>query len=357
MAAIRLSDAHLLAGDLAAAKAVLAPPIERAPHSRTGRACRLQQAILAVRTGERADDPAAALAAELRLDSADHMSWCRLHQLRMLQQIGDGRFRAAEQSARRALQRAETMSDGYERDRLLAALCEVGQWSPTPIPEKLAFCTDLAARFAEDRALLVPVLVARARFTALLGNVAEATAVLAEAREIVADLRLAMAEILVDQGCGVVASLAGAHEDAERYFRSAAQALKRAGHQPAALAVRALAVRERLLWRHDDEAAREARTLADLADQMDLRGRVRALGVAARATAAGSSPDEQARVARILLGRIDDACLRGDVLADLAAGYERGGDHARAREIAREAAASYHSVGASLPLRGQQQWL
>jgi class 3 adenylate cyclase len=369
VAAIRLSDAHLLGGNLAAARQVLVPAVEGGPRSRAGRACRAQLAILAVRAGDSADEEAARLAAELRLDRADHVGWCRLHQLRMLQQLRSGRFRAAEQAARRALDRAVSLADEYEQDRLRAALCEVGQWSPTPVPVKLAFCTELVGRFADDGCLLVPVLVVRARFAALLGDIAGATAGLAEAREIAADLRLAMATVLVDQVGGMVASLGGRHEDAERHFRLAVEALERAGQQPAALAVRGLAAREALNWRPGPEAVEEAGALAGLTGHMDLRGQVIALGVTARAAAvaaqlAGGFPAaasavvaEQTAAARSLLGHTDDACLRGDVLTDVAAAHSMAGEHGRARVLGRAAAASYGAIGASLPLRRVQQWL
>jgi class 3 adenylate cyclase len=358
VATLRLSDALLLAGDLAAAQQVISPPIERAPRSRIGRACQLQRATLTVRAGERADGPLAALVAELRLDRTDHVSWCRLHQLRMLQQIADGRFGAAERSARHALRRARQMSDGYERDRMLAALCEVGQWSPAPIPGKLAFCTELAARFADDRCLLVPVLVAQARHAALTGDLARATVALADARQIVTELRLAIAEVLVHQGAGVVAALAGAHEEAERHFRLAVSGLGQSGHRPATLAVRALAARQRLLWQPDDAAADEVGVLVSQSGQMDLRGRVLTLGAAARVTAAaGRSPGGQAAAALRLLDRTDDRCLRGDVFADLAAAHRRAGDQAAARAMARAAAADYGAVGASLPAQRIREWL
>jgi class 3 adenylate cyclase len=369
VAVIRLSDAHLLAGDLAAARQALAAELAGGPGSRAGRACRAQRAILAVRAGEPVEEEAATLAPELRLDRSDHVSWCRLHQLRMLQQLSSGRFRAAEQAARRALKRAVALADEYEQDRLRAALCEVGQWSPTSVPDKLAFCTEMAGRFADDGCLLVPVLVVRARFAALLGDVSGAAAGLAEAREIAADLRLAMAAVLVDQVGGVVASLGGRHEDAERSFLRAVEALERAGQQPAALAVRGLAAREALNWRPGPEAVEEAGALAALTGQMDLRGRVIALGVTARAAAvagqltggfpaaAAAVVAEQAAAARSLLDRTDDACLRGDVLTDLAAAYALVGEHGRARVTARAAAARYDAIGASLPLRRVEQWL
>jgi class 3 adenylate cyclase len=361
--ALRLSDALLLSGDLAGAQAVIARPAESAPQTRLGRACRLQRAILALRAGQPACAPDTGggpdLVAELRRDRGDDVNWCRLHQLRMLQQIGDGRFRAAERSARQALRRAVRMADGYERDRLLAALCEVGQWSPTPVPEKLAFCRGLAARFADDRCLLVPVLAAQARFTALLGQPDETDEVLGRARQVVTDLRLPMAGILVDQVAGLAASLAGAHEVAESHFRAAVRGLDASGHRPAALSVRALAEREHLQWQPDDPAAADAvRDLDELSDQMDLRGRVLTLGVAARVTAAAcGSPGPHARAARALLDRTDDACLRGDVLADLAAAYRQAGDEAGARSLAGSAAASYRAVGALAPLRRIRPWL
>jgi hypothetical protein len=48
--------------------------------------------------------------------------------------------------------------------------------------------------------------------------------------------------------------------------------------------------------------------------------------------------------------------MRGDVFADLAAAFERGGDQDRARAMARAAAANYDAVGALLPRRRIQQW-
>ncbi|GAA5194516.1 AAA family ATPase [Rugosimonospora acidiphila] len=353
LVAVRLSDALLLGGDLAGARAAVERVIEESPGSRAGVACRIQLGLLAVRSGQDGEVSVAELTEDLRHEEADQLSWCRLDQLHMLRYLAQGRFLAAEQSARAALRRAEEMNDGYERDRLLAALCEVGQWSPTPIPQKLAFCGEVATRFAGDRCLLVPVLVAQARLLALAGRLDAAAEALAQAHQSVMDLRLTMAAVLVEQGYGAVAAVAGEHERAERHYRSAAQGLEDAGHRPAALAVRALAVRERVRWRCDDRAVVEIGALRDQAAAMDLHGRLVAAAAAARVVAeSGQPPDDEADEVLRLLARTDDPCLRGDVLTDLALAHRRAGDGDRARRMAQAAADSYAAVGASLPGSG-----
>ncbi|ASW53573.1 hypothetical protein CIK06_04295 [Plantactinospora sp. KBS50] len=330
VATLRLSDALLFAGDLRGARTVAEP-------ENAGLAVRIHRALLALRTGEGVGEPDG-----LRPDPDDHLAASQLEQLRMLRQIADGQFGAAERSAFRAFDHAEAMGDEYEADRLRAAICEVGQWSPTPVPTKLAFCRDVAARFAGDRVLLAPVLVVQARLLALVGDLDGAAAALEEARKAVTDLRLTMAGVLVDQGTGLVASLAGQHREAERHLRSAARALEETGHRPTALTVRLLALRERLRWNHDDEAVAEIRALTGQADRMDLRGRILGETAALRASARpGEQIAERIDRVRTLLARTDDACLRGDVLAELAAAYRQCGDDASADAVLGDAAEAY----------------
>jgi class 3 adenylate cyclase len=356
VAVTRLSDALFLAGDLVGARAVVEQAMAETPGSRIGRVCQILRSVLAIRAGEPVEVSLTELVAAVEQDENDHLSQSRLHQLHMLRHISDGRFRAAERSALSALLHAEAMSDRYECDRLRAAVCEVGQWSPTPIQAKLTFCAETAARFAGDRCLLVPVLVAQARLLALVGELAEATAALDEARQVVVDLRLTMAAALVDQGTGTVASLTGEHSKAEQHFRSAARALEAAGHRPAALTVWVLAVRERLRWCVDAQAMNEIRALSRQLDHMDLRGRVIGAATVARAASGPQAPVAAGEVLT-LLERTDDACLRGDVLADLAVAHRRSGDDAVARTLAQAAADSYAAVGAVLPLRRVREWM
>lgn len=350
VATVRLSDALLLAGDLTGARAVVDGSRDRLH--------RVHRTLLAVRTGEPTGATVAGLVAELGRDEGDHLGWSRLKQVQMFLAAADGRFQDAERAALDALGHAEAMADDYESDRLRAAVCELAQWSPQPVRQRLAFVADVARRFADDRSLLAPVQVVQARLLALADEPDRAWTVLAAARRAVDDLRLTMTGILVEQGAGMIASAAGEHDRAERHLDAAARSLESTGHRPAALTLRALAVRERLR-RHpgDDRATAEARALSGHHDRMDLRGRILS---AANETLAGARPgrrvdDDVARI-RALLARTDDACLRADVLTDLALAQRRCGDEAAARVLAGLAGDTYAGIGALLPLRRIRAW-
>jgi hypothetical protein len=349
VATVRLSDALLLAGDLVGARAV----VEGSPD----RLHRVHHSLLAVRAGEHAAVSVEDLTAELGRGDDDHLGWCRLQQVRMLLDAAGGRFEDAERSARSALGHAEAMADDYESDRLRAAICELAQWSPMPVPEKLAFVDDVAVRFADHRSLLAPVQVVQARLLALSDELDRAWQALAEARRTVDDLRLTMTGVLVEQGTGIVASLAGERERAERHLDAAARSLETAGHRPAALTLRAMAVRERLRRHPDDRAMAEARALNGHQDRMDLRGRIiGGANVVLAGARPGRSIDDGVVRIRALLDRTDDACLRADVLTDLALAQRRCGDDTAARALADLAADTYAGIGARLPLRRIRAW-
>ena len=349
LAILRLSDALLLAGDLPAARAVVEGSADRLH--------RVHRALLAGRAGEPAGTALADLTAELSEDAGDHLGWSRLQQARMFLEVAEGRFQDAERSARSALGHAEAMGDDYESDRLRAAICELAQWSPIPVRKRLAFVDDVVARFADDRSLLVSVQVVQARLLALADELDRAWAVLAGARRAVDDLRLTMAGILVEQATGVVASLAGERERAERHLGAAARSLETTGHRPAALTLRAMAVRERLRRCPDDQALTEVRVLSGHHDRMDLRGSILhgANEVLAAARPGGHIDDGVAGM-RARLEHTDDVCLHADVLTDLALAQQRCGDVTAARTLADSAAELYAAIGALLPLRRIRAW-
>jgi hypothetical protein len=271
--------------------------------------------------------------------------------------VAEGRFQDAGRSALSALRHAEAMGDDYESDRLRAAVCELAQWSPTPVRERLAFVDDVALRFADDRSLLVPVQVVQARLLALADQLDRAWAVLAEARRAVDDLRLTMAGVLVEQATGLVASLAGERERAEHHLGAAARSLETAGHRPAALTLRAMAVRERLRRRPDDQAKAEVRMLSGQHHRMDLRGSILS---GANEVLAGARPgrriNDGVAGVRARLARTDDVCLRADVLTDLALAQHRCGNDTAARALADLAADLYARIGALLPLGTVRAW-
>lgn len=356
-AAVRLSDALILSGDPHGALAVVRTVAERTLEPPARLLCQLQDHLLAMRSGRAGEVPLEELAATLRRQLPGDLAWCRFHQLRMLSHLAAGRFGAAEEAVNAALSHTQALADAYEEDRMLAARCEISQWSPTPINEKLAGCAELAERFVGDRCLLVPILVAQARLRALAGDVDHAWAALAEARTAVDELRLSVGGVLVEQVTGLVYSLCDEPVAAERHYRAAVRLLEAAGHEPAALTMRVLAARE-LVGPDGAAVADELRALATQLDRMDLRGRALCL-----ATHARIAPDEGGddlastadRVARMVEGT-DDPCLRGDAYFDLARAYRRSGDQDRARALAETAVTSYAEVGATLAMRMVCQW-
>jgi hypothetical protein len=287
------------------------------------------------------------LRADVDADPADRRSGCRFEQLLMLRHLGNGRFGSAEQAARAALEHARAIGDDYEQDRLLVALCELRQWAPTPIAEQLAGCAELAARFAADRFLLVPVLCAQARCLALTGDPDGARTALAEAAAAVAELRLTMGQVLVDQAAGLASTLDGSPAEARGHFHRAAVALEEAGHAPSALTLRVQAARV--------GPAAEITGLLEREPEMDLRGRILCLAAAAR-VGATTADDLFGRVAALLAGT-DDPCLRGDVYFDLARAHRRLDRPVDARLMAGAAIGSYAVAGATRPIRTVREWL
>lgn len=380
VAAIRLSDALMLAGDTGRALEVVADGPLQGPGGEEGGGaggvgaggpCLVQRYLLAARLGRitaaqveelRAElgdpgDPGGLNGPEGPDGPGDRFAWCRFEQVRMLFHLDHGRFGAAEQAAGAALGHARGIGDPYEEDRLLVALCEIRQWSATPVAEKLAGCAELLERFAADRFLALPALAARARCLALTGDRAGARAALAEAEWVVEQLRLAMGGVLVDQVAGLAASLEGEHEEAERCFRGAADALERAGYVPTALTMRVQAARE--FARHDGTGGAAARIAALLSqcDRMDVRGRILCMSASVLIAAEEGRADPMRDEVVGLLEDLDDPCLRGEVCFDLARAHRFLGEESDARAMAALAADGYATVGATKPLGSVRAWM
>lgn len=337
VAAVRLSDTRLLLGDSTGAMRVVAE-VARDTADPGGRAaCTAQRRLIAVRLGRPPDPPPP--------PGLTPLARSRLAQERMLVQLGQGRYAAAERACRAALAEAQALAEPYEQDRLRVALGEIRQWAPVPLADQVAACDDLAARFARDRVLLVPVLAARARCLALLGDGPAARAALAEAEVAVTELRLHMGRVLIDQAAGLADELVGAHAAAARRFRRAADALDHAGHAPVALTLRVQAVRAG--GGRDGELA----ALLGRLPEMDVRGRLLCLSTAARAGAVEPSRAE------VLLDTTDDPCLCGDVRFDLARAYRDRNEPGAARRLAAAALDSYAVVGATRPAEAVRAWI
>ena len=356
VAAIRLSDALLLSGDTGRALDVVGQVARRARSDAPQWPCVVQRAVLAVRITGAPVIPVEQLSAQLVHGTADSLAWCRFEQLRMSLSLAEGHFADAEQAAGAALEHARALEDEYEEDRLLAAVCEIRQWSPTPIRETLSGCAELAARFALDRFLLVPVLSVKARCLALLGDRAGALSALAEAGAAVEQLRLPLGQALVDQSSGLVSALAGRHPEARVHYQRAAHAIDAAGHRPAALTLRLLAARERA-WQDRNGAAEEIAALFRRRVEMDVHGRLLCTSALAWLAGRGDAGTAAIEEAMALLAATDDPCLRGEVCFDLARAHRARGNDTDAELMADAAISAYATVGASLPMRRVRAWI
>ncbi|MFI6815702.1 AAA family ATPase [Nonomuraea sp. NPDC050328] len=354
--AVRISDAHLARGENAQAAAALDRAEQLLPGDpRNALTCAIQREILALRSGDRAPllEP---LRVRLAADGDDELSWCRFHLLDALVHSEDGRFGAAEHALRAGLVRARAMGDRYEEDRLLGGLCELLQWSPTPVAEGLALCADLLARFASDRSLLVPVLVARARLLALSSDLDHAHQALDTAARCADELRLSLSTIAITQARGLVESLGGRHERARELFVRAGAALRAAGHEPPASTLAVYAARESL--RLGEVRQAEAELATPEAVPRQLRGEVTAAAVRARIASLDGDHRralETAELLDALLAATDDPCLHGDALFEIAQIH-----HAAARDpaaAARRALDAYLSKGARLLVRRVRGWM
>lgn len=346
--AVRISDAELARGESARAARALDRAEELLPGDGPTRlTCAIQREVLAFRSGVRAPllDP-------LREQLDDDLSRCRFHQLEALVHTGDGRFGAADRALREGLARARAMGDQYEEDRLLGGLCELVQWSPTPVREGLELCAGLLDRFASDRALLVPVLVTRARLLALGGDVDQARAALDTAGGYAGDLHLDLPAIAVTQVRGLVESLDGNHVGARTLFLQAAAALRAAGHGAPASTLEVYAARETL--RQGDVRQAAAELTSGDGFRAELVAMVTAASIAsldgARAEALSGADQAVA-----LLDSTDDPCLHGDVLFEAARIHRAAGSAADG--LARRALDAYLGKGASLSARKVHDWM
>ncbi|WP_432868279.1 AAA family ATPase [Microbispora rosea] len=358
--AVRICDAGLAHGEADRPYDALDVAERMLPDDRRNRlVCAIQRETLAARFGVRAAS-AEPFRDLLAADPGDDLGWCRFHHLEALVRIGEGRFGAAEAALRDALARARSLGDRYEENRLLSGLCELAQWSPTPLAEGLSLCVGVSARFRADRAMLLPVLVTEARLLALAGYVTSARAVLDKADRYARDLHLDLAATAVLQVRGLVESLVDRHAEAEALFRRAAADLHRAGQSEPARTLELYAARELLRQGRHPEAVRELDRLRAAGGRLQARGELTLLALSARVASLDGdhgAADALAARAEDLLARTDDPCLRGDVLADLAVAHRAAGRTGAADRAAARALGDYAAKGAELPARRVRRWI
>jgi class 3 adenylate cyclase/tetratricopeptide (TPR) repeat protein len=361
--ALHICDAWLGLWDadrcLTALSAESAPGADR----RTLATCAVQQCIVTLRLGLKTPESVAAdaerIAVDLHGDADDDLSWCRYHQLQAYLHLVRENAAAAEMSFRSALTRAQAIEDVYEQERILCAICEVAQWTSAHIDRGLELCATLSRRFAANRALLVPVLVTQAHMTALAGHLDDARQTLSTARTYAGDLHLDLADAAVLEVSGIVESLAGAHDKAEIYFRRAAATLRAAPHALDARTADAAIARELLRQGRTDEAAATLGRLGQSDPGLSLRARIVTISLHCRIASAQGCHDEAvalATQARDLSDSVDDPCLAGEVLFDLACVLQAAGFLDRAASAAAQALERFTAKGATLLATRVRDW-
>ncbi|MEU6714139.1 AAA family ATPase [Nonomuraea sp. NPDC046802] len=311
--------------------------------------CAAQRGIVAVladtdfdETAEPADD-----------GTGEELGRGRACYLRGLRHLSRAEYGLAERSLREGLELARSTGDAYEQDRLLVALCELAQWSPTHLDAGLELCAHLGERFAADRSMLVPVLLTQARLTALSGDTGAARALVEVARRHAQDLRMERAIITVDQVAGLLDWLDGRNAQAVACFDRAAGALRAAGMADTAVVLDVYAARG-LMAQGRQEAAVERFRQLEAGAAGHVRAKLIMAAFGARCAAlTGPRAEAVTRAAQAgdLLAMTDDPCLLGDVLIELSHAYQILGMTAEARAAAERATAGYAGKGAELPAR------
>ncbi|HMH91871.1 MAG TPA: AAA family ATPase [Streptosporangiaceae bacterium] len=371
--ALHICDSWLGLWDERRALAALAAAESARPRAGAG-AITAQRAIVELRRG--LTPPAAVAAAAERAGAVlaenpgDDLGWCRWHQLRAYLYLADERAGAADDAFRQALARARALADRYEEERLLCAICELAQWAPTSVRAGLLLCETLAARFAANRALLVPVLVTQAHLLALAGELSAARAALATARSCAGDLHLDLADAAVMEISGLVESLAGAHDRAEAHFRREAAVLHEKGQVTDARLAEVGVARELFCQGRTSAALDALRPSAGGAGDQpgdgdgdgdgSLRLRISVTALRGRIALASGQPDRAvalARQAATLAAGTDDLCLSGEALFDLAIVLRATGRAAEATAAGNTAAQRFDAKGAALLTREVRDWL
>jgi len=363
--ALYIADAGISLRDEGRALAALAAAEAALPGSRRNRvACRVQRAVVMLRLGAADLETAAAEAllnrAELADDLADDLGWCRLHQLEAYLDLAAERAASADIQLREALARARALDSGYEEDRLLGAICEVSQWAPVPVGEGLQLCDTLVPRFAGNRALLMPVLVTRARLQALAGRLDGARADAATALGYAGELHLDLADAAVLELSGFVESLVGDHRKAEEYYRQALDALRVAHPSLDAQGLKADIARELFSQGRDGAAQLALDAITSGGASLGLRTRIMVNSLAARIAARRGDSAEalgRARAARELSEGTDDLRLSAETLISLAFVQHAAGLTQEASRSATAALERYVAKGAELPAARVRDWL
>lgn len=342
---VLMSDAWLATGSGSESLDVLPDP--------GGPVARIQRVLASVRTGRLTPEDAWNAVGELRLIAVDPFADCRCCQLEAFLHVTSEELDEAERALLRASSLARESGNDYEHDRISTGLCELALWGSTPVAAGLDRCASALRRFASDRALLIPVRIARAGLLALDASIDEASVVLDEVRRDAADLRVHLALAVLAQVAGLVHTQRGDHVRAERVYADGRATLLRRGQHRAAQTLAVHQARSVLAQGRPGDAM----TILAGLQPGDLRTRMLGKGLEARLALTEGDMRRAVKAACAAIrmsGRTADLVLRGDVLWDCAVAFRAAG---RGSWVAERARACYVRKGATAPLRRLTAWM
>jgi class 3 adenylate cyclase/tetratricopeptide (TPR) repeat protein len=363
--ALYICDAGISLRDEGRSLAALSAAEAALPDSRRNiTACRIQRAIVMLRLGLATPEMVAAdvrsAAAELADDPEDELGWCRLHQLEAYLHLATERAALADAHLRLALTRARAMNSTYEADRLLCAICEVAQWAPVHVQAGLKLCRALIRRFADNRALLIPIIVTHARLDALAGDLDGARRGVATAMTYVGDLHLDLADAAVLELAGFVESLAGAHGRAEESYRKALETLQVGGPTLNTQALETDVARELFSQGRVDAAEEVLDRIISSSVGLGLRTQIGVNSLHARIAGRRGAHEEalgSAGKALELSEDVDDLRLSAETFFTLGIVQRDAGLTAAATGNGNAALERYTAKGAVLPAARVREWL
>ncbi len=363
--ALHVCDAGLWLRDAPRCLAALAHAEAALPDDRRNRTvCAIQRCLVSLRLGlvppVRVAAEAAAIRADLERHPGDDLSWCRFHSLQAHLHLVEERTAAADAELRLALDRARAMADGHEADWLLSAICELAQWTPTPVEAGLALCESLADQFAANRMLLLPVLVTWTTLLALAGDLPAARTRLAMLEESVDEIHLDLPMAAALKVGGDLEALAGRHDRAEGRYRRALEILRNGADAPDTQNVEVLIARSLFEQGRLDDAAEALDRAGAGREVSSTRARIAATALRGRiASATGRHPAaiDAATAARALGDGTDDPRLAGATTFDLAVVLRAAGRAGDAERAGSAALRDFEAKGAVLFAERTRAWL
>jgi tetratricopeptide (TPR) repeat protein len=209
----------------------------------------------------------------------------------------------------------------------------------------------MSERFATNRAMLVPVLLTKARLAAVGGDLSLARAALAEATAHTSDLHLQtdVIDVLITAITALVDSLAGDHKLAAVGYRRARDHLLEMNRAPDAASYAAYAARELFEQGELADAELALHQLTSGADELDPRTVVLTTSLEARLAACAERLTEAVELASnsaVMSERADDLCLQGSTYLDLAIVARQAGQADVANRATTTAIGRYEAKGA-----------